>query len=129
MSMTLEQAGEHADAWYAAWASHDKATILALYADDVRFVSPSVRFLVGEPSGTLHGRDALAGFLDAALPRFDDLTFQPLALMVGMGDSIALHYAGVGGVLVAEIVTLRDGVIATSNTHYATGFPEVAAAG
>jgi ketosteroid isomerase-like protein len=115
--MKHDQAAQFARDWYAAWASHDAHQILSLYADDVEFISPSVVLVNQDVGGVIHGKAALADYLSKVLDRFPDLKFQPIALMLGV-NSIAMHYRGVWDHLVVEVVSLREGKISTSNTHY-----------
>jgi ketosteroid isomerase-like protein len=46
--------------WVAAWNSHDLERILAHYEDDFEMSSPIITTLVGEPSGKLRGKMAVA---------------------------------------------------------------------
>src|SRR5690348_6343921 len=65
--------------------------------DDVEFVSPFVAVLNDDPSGVIHGKEALSAYFARAFP---DLRFEPLDALVGV-DSITLYYVSVGGRLAA----------------------------
>jgi ketosteroid isomerase-like protein len=93
-----------ADEWYAAWNAHDLDAILHHYTDDVEFISPFVVRLNDDPSGTLHGKDALREYFSRALERFPDLRFEPIATLVGV-NSVTLHYVSVENRLAAEVMT------------------------
>ena len=56
-----------ANEWIAAWNSHDLDRILAHYEDDFEMSSPVISTLVGEPSGKLRGKTAVAAYWATAL--------------------------------------------------------------
>ncbi len=106
--LDAEAAARFPDEWYAAWNAHDLDEILSHYDDDIVFVSPFVVALNDDPTGTLHGKDALRAYFSRALERFPDLRFQPIATLVGV-DSVTLHYVSVQDRLAAEVMTLGPG--------------------
>jgi uncharacterized protein (TIGR02246 family) len=85
--MDKEQAQRLAEEWYAAWNDHDLERILSHYSDDVVFVSPFAVEIAGRADGRLEGKEALRTYFGAALDRFPDLRFEPIALMIGI-DSV-----------------------------------------
>jgi ketosteroid isomerase-like protein len=87
--MDRKQAEQLAEEWYAAWNDHDLERILSHYSDDVVFVSPFAVEIAGRTDGRLEGKEALRAYFGAALERFPDLKFEPIALMVGI-DSLVL---------------------------------------
>jgi ketosteroid isomerase-like protein len=101
-------AAAFADDWYAAWNAHDLDAILHHYADDVEFTSPFVVRLNDDPTGTLHGKDALRAYFERALERFPDLRFVPIMTLVGV-NSVTLHYVSVEDRRTAEVMTLGPG--------------------
>jgi len=116
--LTAESATHVADEWFAAWNAHDLDAILAHYADDVEFVSPFVAVLNDDPSGVIHGKEALRAYFARALERFPDLRFEPLDVLVGV-DSVTLYYVSVGRRLAAEVMTLDpDGLVVRVLAHY-----------
>jgi hypothetical protein len=124
--LTYREASTFAAAWYESWAARDAERILGHYHNEVYFVSPSVRLINGDPTGTVRGKRELRDYVRKVIDRFDDLRFTPIALMVGI-DSIAMHYVSVRRLLAMEVVTLRRGKILLSYTHYARPEAERAA--
>jgi ketosteroid isomerase-like protein len=116
--MDKEQAQRLAEEWYAAWNAHDLDRILAHYSDEVVFTSPFAVEIAGHPYGRLEGKAALRDYFSAALERFPDLHFEPIALMVGL-DSVVLHYRSVMDLPAAELMVLGDdGLVAEVVAHY-----------
>jgi uncharacterized protein (TIGR02246 family) len=106
--MNEEQAQRLAEEWYAAWNDHDLERILSHYSDDVVFVSPFAVEIAGRADGRLEGKEALRTYFAAALERFPDLHFEPIALMTGI-DSLVLHYRSVQDLLAAELMKVNGG--------------------
>jgi ketosteroid isomerase-like protein len=116
--MDENRARRLADEWYASWNAHDLERILAHYSDDVVFASPFAVEIAGRADGRLEGKEALRAYFGAALERFPDLRFEPIALMVGI-DSIVLHYRSVQDLLAAEsMVVGDDGLVREVRAHY-----------
>ena len=87
--VTQEQAETFATEWYAAWNSNDLDRVMAHWADDAVFTSPFVVQFVGQPSGTVRGKDALRDYW--ARGAWDvGHRFEPISLLVG-ADSIVLR--------------------------------------
>jgi ketosteroid isomerase-like protein len=104
--------------WYDAWNAHDLDRVLSHYAPDFAFSSPYIAAVGVDPSGTLQGHDAVRAYWAAALERFPDLHFEPISEVYGV-DSVALHYRGVRGVLVIEVLELGDdGLVHRAAAHY-----------
>jgi ketosteroid isomerase-like protein len=116
--LTVDAAARLADEWFAAWNAHDLDAILAHYADDVEFTSPFVAVLNDDPSGVIHGKQALRAYFARALERFPDLRFEPLDVLVGV-DSVTLSYVSVGARRAAEVMSLGpDGRVVRVLAHY-----------
>jgi ketosteroid isomerase-like protein len=116
--MDKERAQHLAEEWYAAWNDHDLDRILSHYSDDVVFVSPFAVEIAGRADGRLEGKEALRAYFGAALERFPDLKFEPIALMVGI-DSVVLHYRSVQDLLAAELMRVGgDGLVSEAIAHY-----------
>ena len=116
--LSTDAATRLADEWFAAWNAHDLDAILAHYADDVEFVSPFVAVLNDDPSGVIHGKEALRAYFARAFERFPDLRFEPLDVLVGV-DAVTLSYVSVGGRHSAEVMTLGpDGRVVRVLAHY-----------
>lgn len=119
--MEKEQAQRLAEEWYAAWNDHDLERILSHYSDDVVFVSPFAVEIAGRADGRLEGKKALRSYFGAALERFPDLKFEPIAMTVGLG-SLVLHYRSVQDLLAAELMVVgEDGHVTEVRSHYGTG--------
>jgi len=93
-----------ADAWEAAWNSHDLDRILAHYSADVIFRSHKALQLVGQ--GELRGKSALRAYWGRALAAQPDLSFVVVDVLQGHG-MLVITYRNQHGVLAAE--TLRFG--------------------
>jgi ketosteroid isomerase-like protein len=112
------QASQLAKEWYAGWNAHDLERILSHYSEDVVFTSPFAVEIAGRADGRLEGRNALRAYFGAALNRFPELKFEPIALMVGI-DSLVLHYHSVQNLLAAELMVVgEDGTVTEVLAHY-----------
>ncbi len=106
-----------ADQWIKAWNARDVEAVLAHYADDVVFTSPTALRVLPQSGGTIRGKDALRGYWTLALKGNPDLQFELLAVYAGI-DTIALHYRNQLGGLVNEVLTFQDGLVTVGHaTH------------
>jgi ketosteroid isomerase-like protein len=106
-----------ADEWIDAWNAQDLETVLAHYADDVLFTSPTAARVVPESGGVIHGKDALRRYWTQALEANRDLAFTLVGVYVGI-DTIVLHYRNQLGGLINEVMTFRDGLVVVGHaTH------------
>ena len=104
--------------WIEAWNSHDLDRILAHYTDDFEFSSPKIIELMGEPTGTLTGKDTIRPYWTRALARTPHLTFELRTILTGV-DRIVLYYKGSTGRLAAEAFEFDDhGLVRRSSAHY-----------
>ena len=103
--------------WLRDWNNHDLDRILDHYDDDVRFTSPMVRHLGASPSGTLHGRAAVAAYFRAGLDVAEDLAFDLVAVLAGSGGLTVL-YRNHRHQLCAETMLLTGVRIHTAHVHY-----------
>ena len=105
-----------AEAWEAAWNSHDLDRILAHYSTDVIFRSHKAMRLVG--TGELRGKAALRDYWGKALDAQPELSFVVVDVLHGHG-MLVMTYRNQNDVLAAE--TLRFGsdglVIEASACH------------
>jgi uncharacterized protein (TIGR02246 family) len=116
--MEKERAQRLAEEWYAAWNARDLERILSHYSDDVVFTSPFAVEIAGRADGRLKGKEALRAYFAAALERFPDLHFEPIALMVGV-DSLILHYRSVQSLSAAELMIFDGrGMVTKVLAHY-----------
>lgn len=107
-----------AQQWIDAWNSHDLDRVLAHYADDFEFSSPKIVEVMGDPAGTLTGKDAIRRYWTKALARSPELKFELVTILTGI-DSIVLYYKGSGGRLAAEVFEFGDGgLVRRSSAHY-----------
>ncbi len=113
-----QQANALAQAWIAAWNSHDLERILAHYVDDFEMISPLIVKLMGEPSGRLRGKPLIREYWRRGLAASPDLHFDLEEILLG-ASSVTLLYRNQAGKRVAEVLTLddRNQVIAGS-AHY-----------
>lgn len=117
--LTPEQARRFAEDWIAAWNAHDLDRVLAHYRDDFEMRSPYIRDVVGEPSGVLNGKPAVAAYWAKALARFPDLRFELIDVLVG-ADSVALLYYGRGRRRSCEVFLFDErGRVVRAAAHYA----------
>jgi ketosteroid isomerase-like protein len=79
-----KEAERFARTWVDAWNRRDAEAVLATYADDLSFTSPTAHDVVGQP--TVRGKDALRDYWRAALGRITSLRFT-LDRIVWDGDA------------------------------------------
>jgi len=91
--------------WIDAWNMHDLHRILSHYASDVVLVSPAAARLLNDPSGTVAGITALAGYFKRGLDAFPDLHFELVEILTGL-SSIVLLFRNQGGTYTAEFMEL-----------------------
>lgn len=97
-----------AEAWEAAWNSHDLDCILAHYSEDVIFRSHKAVRLVGQ--GELRGKAALRDYWARALAAQPELSFVVVDVLHGHG-MLVITYRNQRDILGAE--TLRFGADGT----------------
>ena len=106
--LTMEKTADYVKRWVAAFESKDLDRVLEFYSDDVIFHSPLVARLSHDPSGTVQGKAALRAYVKKGFE-------------VRGVDSIAIHYKGITGTHVVEVLFFdRDGVVRESYVHYAS---------
>jgi len=114
---SMPPAEQFAREWIEAWNAHDLESILAHYDDDFEMSSPVITQLMGEPSGRLKGKTAIAPYWALALERNPGLRFELLHVLSGAG-SITLIYNGVRG-LSAEVFKFGpSGRVVAAAAHY-----------
>jgi len=117
-----EFARRFADEWIAAWNAHDLERVLAHYTDDFEMSSPVIVEVVGEPSGTLRGKDAVRAYWTAALALRPDLRFELLDVLCG-ASSVTLLYNGHRGSSAEVFFFDEAGRVTRAAAHYAVGKP------
>lgn len=114
-------AGEFAEAWLAAWNSHDLDRILAHYAEEVVFRSPKVLRFTGGRTDTLEGKDALRAYFAAGLAFRPALRFSAPKLCRD-AEGVALIYRGEDGATAVETMTLsNENRISEARVFYDSG--------
>ena len=117
--LSEEDANRLGEEWIEAWNKHDLDAILSHYSDDVEFVSPFVVRVLGEPSGTVRGSEALRDYVSRGLLRFPDLHFDLGRALPGI-NSVTLYYKSVNDLQAAEVMELNEeGKIRRVLCHYA----------
>ena len=96
-----------AEEWIAAWNAHDLDRILEHYADDFTMTSPLIVERMGEPSGTLTGKDAIWPYWQLGLSATPPLHFELLDVFAGV-NSLTLYYRRTSGKLAAEVLVFGD---------------------
>jgi ketosteroid isomerase-like protein len=71
--MTRDEAARFALSWIDAWNRRDIECVLAMYADELSFTSPTALEVVGR--STIAGKSALRDYWLKALAQLDDLQF------------------------------------------------------
>lgn len=113
-----DKANTIAQRWVAGWNDHNIDDIISHYRDDVVFTSPFVVKLLGDKSGTIHGKDALKSYFLKGLEAYPDLRFELLNVLVGV-ESFTLYYRSVNDMLAAEVMKLdSDNKIENVVVHY-----------
>jgi hypothetical protein len=104
--------------WYVAWNSHDLDRIVSHYAVDLLFTSPLVRRRLGRDDGSIRDLGSLRAYFATGLASSPNLSFEPVALLHGVGNFTML-YRGAAGRLVAETIWLDAvGKISRANVTY-----------
>jgi ketosteroid isomerase-like protein len=62
--MNEQEARQFGGEWVRAWNAHDLEQILTHYAQEVQFTSPFIVKLLGQPSGTIVGKDDLRVYFE-----------------------------------------------------------------
>jgi ketosteroid isomerase-like protein len=107
-----------AEAWIAAWNSHDLERILDLFTDDVVLVSPRVVELRGDPAGTIRGKAALRDYFRQGLAAAPNLRFELRRVYIGIHD-FAIEYSRHDGRVVVEVLEpAADGRSRRASVYY-----------
>jgi hypothetical protein len=116
--ITREFADHFAQEWIEAWNNHDLERVLSHYTDTFEMSSPYITKIVGEPSGVLKGKAAVAAYWAKALERLPTLHFELYSTLVG-ADSLVIYYRGAGGMAAEVFFFDPEGKVAQSCAHYA----------
>jgi hypothetical protein len=99
------EARQFAHSWVQAWNSHDLDAVMSHYAQEVVLTSPTAAKLLGDPSGTVRGKEALRSYFKRGLDAFPNLTFELLDAMWGI-SSVVLYYVNQKGTKTGEFMEL-----------------------
>jgi ketosteroid isomerase-like protein len=99
------EAREFASDWIRAWNSRDVDAIMSHYATEVALTSPAAAQLLGDPSGTVRGQEALRNYFQRGLQAYPNLTFRLLDVMRGL-NSVVLYYVNHKGTKTGEFMEL-----------------------
>jgi ketosteroid isomerase-like protein len=94
-----------ADDWIRAWNSHDLEAIMSHYAAEVVLISPTAAKLLGDPSGTIQGKQAVRSYFERGLQAFPNLSFELIDVMWGI-SSVVLYYLNQKGTKTGEFMEL-----------------------
>ena len=104
--VSIDAAKRFAHSWIAAWNAHNLDEILSHCTEDFEFSSPLIPRIAGEPSGTLHGKEAIRAYFSKGLALLPNLHFELMHVLAGV-DSVTLVYRGHRGI-VAEVFLWND---------------------
>lgn len=88
--------------WIEAWNAHDMEAIMALYAPQVVFQTPTIIDTLGIPDGRVAGAERLREHFARGLRRLPDLRFELEQVYVGV-RSLAITYRWADGTPVCEL--------------------------
>lgn len=115
--VNLPEPTSFAAQWISHWNARDAEAVLAHFAEDAVFTSPTALKVVPESGGVVRGKDALRSYWTLALERNPDLRFDLVGVYAGV-DTVVLHYRNQVGGLVSEVLIFRDGLVAEGHaTH------------
>ena len=106
----LADAERFAVQWASDWNSHDLERILTHFSDDVVFASPRIADIMGDPTGEVHGKDALRAYWARGLEHLPDLHFRVEDVRASV-DTIVVNYRNERGQAVAEVLTFRGDLV------------------
>src|SRR5262245_45332885 len=92
--MDAATAGAFAHEWIDAWKRRDVEALVAHYAANIEFRSPLAVRLLGEPSGTVRGKEHLRAYFAKALAAFPgDLDIELSGVFQGVDSIVVLFQA------------------------------------
>ena len=101
--LSKAEALQFAHDWLRAWNSHDLDAVMSHYAPEVVLTSPTAAKLLGDPSGTFSGKEAVRSYFARGLEAFPNLSFELLDVMWGV-SSVVLYYVNQKGTKTAEFM-------------------------
>jgi len=105
--MDFQQAQAFANEWIQAWNRRDSEAVASHYSEDVEFQSPLVVHLLGEPSGTVSGKQTLKDYFRKVLDAFPgELGIELVGVYQGV-SSMLVHFQAKGRRAI-EVMELND---------------------
>lgn len=102
-----QEAAKLAHIWIDAWNRHDLDGVMACYADDVVLTSPLVVTVLGNPTGTIRGKEELKSHICKAFLVFPNLRLELLKVFAGV-VSLVIQYRGLQGKVVADVMMVNS---------------------
>lgn len=103
--LTDKEAHEFAKHWVQAWNSRNLDEIMSHYAPDVVLVSPVAAKILNDPSGKVHGKNAVRAYFSRGLEAYPNLEFELIDVMRGL-SSVVLYYMNQKGTKTGEFMEL-----------------------
>ena len=105
--MDFQKAEVMANEWILAWNRSDSDAVASHYSEDVEFQSPLVVHLLGEPSGTVSGKQNLKDYFGKVLEAFPgELGIELVGVYQGV-NSMLVHFQAKGRRAI-EVMELND---------------------
>jgi hypothetical protein len=122
--ITQDEAERLAHDWIDAFNRHDLEAVLAHYTDGVAFASPAIVEVLGDPSGTLHGKEALRAYFQRGLAKYPNLGFELLQVLTGVGSVTILFRSLHRNRVAAEVMFIDSaGLVEKVTVHYDRALP------
>ena len=111
------QPRQFAEEWIAAWNARDLESVMAFYAEEVVFTSPTAARVVPQTGGVVRGKDALRDYWTRALAQNPDLAFTLVGVYAGI-NTVVVHYRNQFAAPICEVAVFNDGLITAGHaTH------------
>jgi len=101
--ITEHKARAFAAQWIQAWNAHDIEAIMSHYGEEVILVSPVAATILGDPSGTVKGKEAVRAYFKKGLELYPSLKFELNDVMWGLA-SIVFYYTNHKGTKTGEFM-------------------------
>jgi len=116
--LTQEKAHQIATSWLESWNSHDLDSIMQHYSEKIEFISPFAVKLLGDPTGTVKGKEALQDYFSKGLATYPDLKFHLHKIFYSV-RSVTIYYESVNNLMAAEVMEIdTQGNIERVQAHY-----------
>lgn len=104
--------------WVEAWNARDLDRVLTLYDEATEMTSDRIPAMGFDPSGTVHGKDALRAYWGKALALLPDLHFSLIDLFVSP-DSVVVFYENERGKRICEYLRVNaQGLIVQGSANH-----------